>query len=215
MLTICRICRICRICNMTNMSNMKIPNSIWTFLYDEYRPPPFSYDQYVTICKKICKIWTPPFYMSLFWKYVEYNCFLKSQIGPYRAVRPDLRLQLYARYAKYVEYAKYVLNLARAGPVCGLMLRWTYLGVTAVTLTLVSSGNAKSNDGGGKIEWRWWLLGYGLLHNRLSCWWHCVPIRTVIMFVWKFFIVTWKLIPCQSNGCYNGIYIKKSWMKYA
>ena len=66
-----------------------------------------------------------------------------------------------------------------------------------------------------KIEWLWGLLGYGLLHNRLSCWWHIVPIRTFIMFVWKFFIVAWKLIPCQSNRCYNGIYIKKSRIKYA
>ena len=53
--------------NMTNMSNMQIPNLIWTPpLYMTNMDPPF-------------------FYMSFFCKYVEYNSFLKSQIGPYRS----------------------------------------------------------------------------------------------------------------------------------
>ena len=58
-----------------------------------------------------------------------------------------------------------------------------------------------------KIEWLCGLR-YGLLHIRLPCSWHCVAIRRVIIVLRKFFIVAWKLIPCQPNRRYNGIQIK-------
>ena len=35
-----------------------------------------------------------------------------------------------------------------------------------------------------KIEWRWGLLGYGLLHNRLFCLWHVVRIRIFNIWIW-------------------------------
>ena len=55
-----------------------------------------------------------------------------------------------------------------------------------------------------KVEWLWRLLQYWLLHTgrpSLRIW---IDISWVIIFLWKFFIVAWKLVPCQPKLCYNG-----------
>ena len=129
------------------MSNMQIPNSIWTpspFYMTNMDPPPFHMTNMSQYAKKYAKYGPPPFYIAIFWKYVEYNCFLKSQIGPYPRGKAQSEISTICKICKICWVCK-ICIVPRT--------RWAGLRSnaavdifgrgTAVTLTLFSSGNAE------------------------------------------------------------------------